>query len=98
MTGTMAEAEAARSRTRLWTLLPLAGFLALAALFYFRLGAGDPSRIPSALIDKPVPDFALPPIVDGEGEGLSDEMLATGVHVVNVWARGAARAGSSTRS
>ena len=77
---------AVASRTRLWTLLPLVGFLALAALFYFRLGAGDPSRIPSALIDKPVPDFSLPPIVDGEGAGLSDEVLASGVHVVNVWA------------
>ena len=86
MTGTMAEAEAARSRTRLWTLLPLAGFLALAALFYFRLGAGDPSRIPSALIDKPVPDFALPPIVDGEGGGaFRRDAVRAGVHVVNVW-------------
>ena len=30
-------------------------FSALAALFMFRLGAGDPSRIPSALIGRPVP-------------------------------------------
>jgi cytochrome c biogenesis protein CcmG, thiol:disulfide interchange protein DsbE len=71
---------------RLWLLLPLMGFLALAGLFYFRLGAGDPSRIPSALINKPVPDFSLPPIVEGEGDGLADEALAEGVHVVNVWA------------
>ncbi|HWT30214.1 MAG TPA: DsbE family thiol:disulfide interchange protein [Propylenella sp.] len=71
---------------RLWVFLPLAGFLALAALFYVRLGAGDPSVIPSALLDKPVPDFSLPPIVDRQGKGLSDESLAEGVHVVNIWA------------
>jgi cytochrome c biogenesis protein CcmG/thiol:disulfide interchange protein DsbE len=74
-----------KSVARVWLLLPLVGFLALAALFYGRLGAGDPSRIPSVLIDRPVPDFALPPIVEGQGEGVSDEDLATGVHVVNVW-------------
>jgi cytochrome c biogenesis protein CcmG/thiol:disulfide interchange protein DsbE len=78
--------EATPRARRLWLLLPLMGFLALAGLFYFRLGAGDPSRIPSALINKPVPDFSLPPIVEGEGDGLADEALAEGVHVVNVWA------------
>lgn len=72
--------------SRLWLFLPLVGFMALAVLFFFRLGAGDPSRIPSALLDKPVPDFFLPPILEGQGEGLSDEVLAKGVHVVNVWA------------
>jgi cytochrome c biogenesis protein CcmG, thiol:disulfide interchange protein DsbE len=74
------------SRRRLWLLLPLLIFLALAALFYIRLGAGDPSRVPSALLNKPVPDFALPPIREGEGAGLTDEDLAEGVFVVNVWA------------
>ncbi|MBA3519926.1 MAG: DsbE family thiol:disulfide interchange protein [Rhizobiales bacterium] len=70
---------------RVWLFLPLLGFLALAVLFFFRLGAGDPSRIPSALINKPVPDFSLPPIIEGSGGGLADEDLAAGVHVVNVW-------------
>ena len=70
----------------MWLLIPLVGFLALAGLFYFRLGAGDPSRIPSALINKPVPEFTLPPIEQGKGAGLSTADLATGVHVVNVWA------------
>ena len=77
---------AVMNRRRLTLLTPLAVFLALAALFYFRLGAGDPSTIPSALLDKPVPDFSLPPIMEGQGEGLSDEALAEGVHIVNVWA------------
>jgi cytochrome c biogenesis protein CcmG/thiol:disulfide interchange protein DsbE len=80
------DAETAPARRRLWLLLPLVAFLALAALFYYRLGAGDPSRIPSALINKAVPDFSLPPIREGEGKGLASADLADGVHVVNVWA------------
>lgn len=81
-------AAAGRSRVaaRLWVLLPLLGFLALAVLFFLRLGAGDPARIPSALLNKPVPDFSLPPIMEGQGGGVTDEALAKGVHVVNVWA------------
>ena len=81
-----APVAAGRARRRLLVLLPLVAFLALAALFYVRLGSGDPSRIPSALLNKPVPDFSLPPIVEGQGAGLTDEALAEGVHVVNVWA------------
>ena len=81
-----APVAAGQARRRLLVLLPLVAFLALAALFYVRLGSGDPSRIPSALLNKPVPDFSLPPIVEGQGAGLTDEALAEGVHVVNVWA------------
>ena len=40
-----------RGNRRLFVLIPLALFAALAALFLYRLGAGDPSRIPSALIE-----------------------------------------------
>ena len=39
-------------KRRLLVLLPLVAFLALAALFFYRLGSGDPSRIPSALIGR----------------------------------------------
>ena len=49
-------------RRRLLLLLPLMLFLALAALFLFRLGSGDPSRIPSALIGRPAPATDLPPV------------------------------------
>jgi cytochrome c biogenesis protein CcmG/thiol:disulfide interchange protein DsbE len=83
---TLERAEPRSSAKRLWLLLPLIAFLALAILFAFRLGAGDPSRIPSALLNKPVPEFALPPIEEGVGTGLSSADLAKGVHVVNVWA------------
>ena len=49
-------------RNRLVLLLPLILFLALAALFLIRLGSGDPSRIPSALIGRPAPMTSLPPV------------------------------------
>jgi cytochrome c biogenesis protein CcmG/thiol:disulfide interchange protein DsbE len=84
--GAPSRKSAASGRRQLWLLLPLVAFLALAALFYYRLGAGDPSRIPSALLNEPVPEFALPPIEDGAGGGLTSDDLAHGVHVVNVWA------------
>jgi cytochrome c biogenesis protein CcmG, thiol:disulfide interchange protein DsbE len=49
-------------RRRALLLLPLALFLALAGLFYVRLGAGDPSTLPSALIGRPAPTDDLPPL------------------------------------
>lgn len=73
-------------RARLWLLLPLAVFLGLVVLFGLRLFAGDPSLVPSVLIDKPVPEFVLPPLEGVAGEGLSDDMLQSGVHLVNIWA------------
>ena len=52
--------EAPISRRRWVTLLPLALFSALALVFLIRLFAGDPSKLPSALLGKPVPIFSLP--------------------------------------
>jgi cytochrome c biogenesis protein CcmG/thiol:disulfide interchange protein DsbE len=50
---------------RLLYLLPLALFVAL--LGYFVAGLRhDPHNLPSAMIDKPAPDFSLPPLVDGK--------------------------------
>ncbi len=86
-----APARTARGRW-LRAALPLAVFAGLAALFYVALYSGDPSRLPSALIGKPVPDFALPPV-----EGLADngkpvpgfgaaDLRKGEVSIVNVWA------------
>lgn len=44
---------------RLWTLLPLALFLVLAGYFGIAL-TKDPNKLPSALLDRPAPDFTLP--------------------------------------
>ena len=67
-------------------LLPLVAFLALACHCSISARIGDPSRIPSALLNKPVPDFSLPPIVEGTAPGLSTQTSRNGVTVVNVWA------------
>jgi cytochrome c biogenesis protein CcmG, thiol:disulfide interchange protein DsbE len=72
-------------------VLPLIAFLGLAALFWFRLGSGDPSRIPSALIGHPAPQTALPALTgllsDGaQVPGLDPAIFKGKVSVVNVWA------------
>ena len=81
-----AEAKPRRAR-RLLVTLPLVAFFGLAALFLLRLGAGDPSRIPSALIGRPVPAFALQAVPGLPGPGLADADLRAGhVTLVNVFA------------
>jgi len=81
-----------RFRIRLGVVLPLLIFAALTALFLLALFSGDPSRLPSALIGKPVPEFVLPPVeglkrAAGEVPGFSNRDLAQGeVSLVNVWA------------
>jgi cytochrome c biogenesis protein CcmG/thiol:disulfide interchange protein DsbE len=79
------------TRRRTFLIIPLVLFLALAALFFFRLGAGDPNRIPSALIGRPVPQTELPPVAglvqDGKPvPGLSPALFQDRVTLVNVWA------------
>jgi len=77
---------------RSWLLaLPLVFFLALAGIFLARLHGGDPSRIPSALIGRPAPATALPPLpqlVSGGAQvpGLDPAAFRGKVSVVNVWA------------
>jgi cytochrome c biogenesis protein CcmG, thiol:disulfide interchange protein DsbE len=75
----------------LFMLIPLACFLALAALFMIRLGGGDPSRIPSALIGHPAPATTLPPLAGLERDGkpvpgLDAASFKGAVTVLNVWA------------
>jgi cytochrome c biogenesis protein CcmG, thiol:disulfide interchange protein DsbE len=72
-------------------LLPLIVFAGLAALFWLRLGDGDPSKIPSALIGHAAPQTALPPLagltIDGtQVPGLDPAIFKGKVSVVNVWA------------
>jgi cytochrome c biogenesis protein CcmG, thiol:disulfide interchange protein DsbE len=76
---------------RIVVLVPLCVFLALAALFLFRLSSGDPSIIPSALIGHPAPQTNLPPIAGLERDGapvpgLDAASFKGAVTVVNVWA------------
>jgi len=76
---------------RIILLVPLAMFLGLAALFLVRLGSGDPSTIPSALIGHPVPETNLPPLAGLERDGapvpgIDAASFKGNVSVVNVWA------------
>lgn len=78
-------------RRSLVLALPLIIFASIAALFYFGLIAGDPSKLPSALIGKAVPPTDLPPLealaINGKPvPGLKDAMLKGQVTLVNVWA------------
>jgi cytochrome c biogenesis protein CcmG, thiol:disulfide interchange protein DsbE len=84
--------EPARSRNPGWVIVPVLIFAAIAGAFTFALKSADPSRLPSALIGRPVPDVTFPRldelVVKGKqvsGFGAAD--LAKGkVTVVNFWA------------
>ncbi len=65
-------------------LLPLLVFLGMSV--YFALGLGkDPSELPSALINKPVPEFDLPPLLE-DIPGMAAADFGGEVVMVNVFA------------
>jgi cytochrome c biogenesis protein CcmG, thiol:disulfide interchange protein DsbE len=80
------------SMRRIGPALPLLVFALLAGLFWYALYGGDPSRLPSALIGKQVPEFTLPPVEDllaggAPVPGFSSSDLAQGEPtIVNVFA------------
>lgn len=65
-------------------LLPLALFIALALLLWNRNGT-DPSMLPSARLQQPVPAFALPSLTD-PAVTLTADQLKGQVLLLNVWA------------
>lgn len=76
--------------TKRVTFLPLAIVFAVSVLFAIYLwqigpGGKDISTLPSAMIDKPVPEFDLAPI-EGRKLGLKSGDLKSGLSLVNVWA------------
>ena len=80
-----------QQRRRFLVMLPLRAFVALAALFWFRLGDRDPSRIPSALIGRDAPQTILPPLAELTRDGapvpgLDPAAFKGKVSLVNVWA------------
>ncbi len=83
----------ARKRSRAVLILPLVLVVGLLGLMFVALQSGDPSRLPSALIGKPVPEFnlaAIPRLQNEAGApvpGFSSEALKNGkVSLLNVWA------------
>lgn len=72
----------AGSKTRY--LVPLGAFLALAALLFYGLGL-DPSKVPSPLVGKPAPAFALESLKE-PGKEINSDILKGRMSLVNVWA------------
>jgi cytochrome c biogenesis protein CcmG/thiol:disulfide interchange protein DsbE len=88
---TSTQNESARVGRRLIVLLPLVFFAAVVALLLIRLFAGDPSRLPSALIGHPAPQTTLPPVAGLERDGkpipgIEPANFKGAVTLVNVWA------------
>ncbi len=74
------------NRSRVLVLLPVLAFLGLAAVFFVGLSE-DPSRLPSAMINRPVPAFSLPPVDGLDRPGLGNTDLGNGqVTIINIWA------------
>ncbi len=69
---------------RVLFVLPVVLLVGMAVLFAVGL-RHDPSIVPSVLIDKPAPDFDLPPLLDGK-PGLVTLDLNSQVVLVNVFA------------
>ena len=68
---------------RLKLFLPLILFMILA-VFLLRGLSLDPRELPSALIDKPLPEFSLPAL--GREEMLDKAAVTGDVALFNVWA------------
>jgi len=69
---------------RLWFLIPLGAFLALAIVLAVGLKL-DPREVPSPLIDKPAPKFALARLDDAAKTVRLDDLKGK-VFILNVWA------------
>jgi cytochrome c biogenesis protein CcmG/thiol:disulfide interchange protein DsbE len=69
---------------RFWFLIPLAAFLALAVVLAIGLKR-DPREVPSPLIGKPAPKFALPRLDDPAQTVRLDDLRGK-VWILNVWA------------
>jgi cytochrome c biogenesis protein CcmG, thiol:disulfide interchange protein DsbE len=70
---------------RILYLLPLAAFVAIAIWFAVGL-TRDPSKLPSALLDRPAPEFTLPALAGAGVAGLKADDLRGKVALVNVFA------------
>ena len=72
---------------RLLFILPVIGFMALVGFFAIGL-TKDPKELPSALIDRPLPAFALPGIeaVAGGGPGFANTAITGQPSILNVFA------------
>ncbi|OYU15344.1 MAG: DsbE family thiol:disulfide interchange protein [Alphaproteobacteria bacterium PA4] len=72
---------------RILFLLPVGAFIALVAFFAIGL-TKDPKVLPSQLIDRPLPQFALPGIADqpGGGPGFASAAFTGEPRLLNIFA------------
>lgn len=75
-----------KSGLRLWMIVPVFGAVMVVAVFALGLQRDDVQTLPSTLIDKPVPEFALPPLREGAPGLSSADLKAPGAKLVNIWA------------
>lgn len=81
----MLDDERGKAMRRALYLLPVLVFVGLAVLFLKGLTL-DPREIPSVLIDRPVPEMALPPLPGRPADsGLASSDLKGRVSVVNIY-------------
>lgn len=90
-TGIPAQPAGRKRRGPGWIIAPVIIFAALAVMFGLALTSGDPSKLPSALIGKPVPEtqFAELEGLNKDGKqvpGFTSADLKGQVSVVNFWA------------
>jgi cytochrome c biogenesis protein CcmG/thiol:disulfide interchange protein DsbE len=83
--GSATEQSATPRRRLIFTLVP-AAFAILAAVLAWQLLTGTPDKVPSALIDKSIPEFDLPPIPGWDVGLASADIQNGGVSIVNVFA------------
>ena len=82
----MAKAPVSTLRRVVLAAIPVLIFVVLAAFLLRGLDL-NPKEIPSVMIDKPVPEFSLPPLPRRDDKGLSTADLKQGqVALVNVFA------------
>jgi len=74
-----------RGGFRPWMAVPALGAVAVLSTFLLGLGREDADVLPSMLIDKPAPEFALDGLGDRPGLETAD-LAGGGVKLVNVWA------------
>ena len=69
---------------RVSTLLPVGLFLAMGVVLAVGLNR-DPKVLPSMLINQPLPQFDLPPLIDGRPNLKSAELKGKGLTLINVF-------------
>jgi len=73
---------------RVLLIIPGAFFISLLGLLLFGLGR-DPNMVPSALVNRPLPEFSLPSLEIDASENMAliaSEDLSGGISIINFWA------------